>query len=205
MSTSIPRPRRTLGRVRQKLLLLWAGIAIGVAFVATPAKFLAPSLSLNAALDVGRATFAVYNRAELGLLALLLLIGFASRAPRRWYLALSLPGAIALLQAIWLIPALDDRVSVILAGGPHPANSGLHDAYIAAELAKIAALVGFGLCAPEGFQGRRGSRAPQRRRRVRASTDDGYQVPRGWHAMPRKPGAADVLVDGAASAGPSRP
>ena len=28
-----------------KLLLLWAGLAAGVAFVATPAKFLAPSLS----------------------------------------------------------------------------------------------------------------------------------------------------------------
>lgn len=204
MSASIPRPRRTLGRLRQNLLVLWAGIAIGVAFLATPAKFLAPSLSLPAALDVGRATFAVYNRAELGLLALLLLIGFASRAPRRWYLALSVPGAIAVLQAVWLIPALDDRVSVILAGGAHLANSSLHAGYIAAELAKIAALISFGLCAPERFQGPSASRAPGHRRSVRASADPGYQVPPGWRAMPRRRDAVDALADGAANAGPGK-
>jgi hypothetical protein len=193
MSTSIPRPRRTLRRVRQNVLLLWAGIAIGVAFLATPAKFLAPSLSLPIALDVGRATFAVYNRAELGLLALVLLIGAASRAPRRWYLALSVPGGIAVVQAVWLIPALDDRVRVILAGGPHPANSSLHAGYIAAELAKIAALIGFGLCAPERFRGGSASRtAGDRRGRETASADDAYQVPPGWCAMPGRRGAAEA-------------
>ncbi len=49
-------------RLGPQLLLIWAGVALGVAFVATPAKFLAPSLSLPVALDVGRHTFAVYDR-----------------------------------------------------------------------------------------------------------------------------------------------
>ena len=159
-------------------------------------------LSLPTALEVGRATFAVYNRAELGLLALLLLIGVASRAPRGWYLALSVPGAIAVLQAVWLFPALDDRVRVILAGGPGPANSSLHAVYIAAELAKIAALIGFGLCAPGRFQGGRASRrAGDHRSRLHASGDQGYKVPRGWRVMPRRRESVEARADRAASAG----
>ena len=200
MTTRMPRPLRTLGRVRQSVLVLWAGIAIGVAFLATPAKFLAPSLSLPEALDVGRATFAVLNRAELGLLALLLLIGVASRASRRWYFALAVPGSIVLLQAAWLVPALDDRVKMILAG-ERPANSNLHALYIAAELTKIAALIGFGLCAPERF--REGARRASDLRASRrpGGPEDGYHVPRGWRAMPRKRDAADAFSENAAGPG----
>jgi hypothetical protein len=199
MTARIPRPLRTLGRVRQSALVLWAGIAIGVAFLATPAKFLAPSLSLPDALDVGRATFAVYNRAELGLLALLLLIGAASRAPWRWYFALAVPGSIVLLQAAWLIPALDDRVTTILAGGAPPADSNLHGVYIAAELTKIAALIVFGLRPPERFRGGGVSSAPgHRANRAGVGPEDGYEVPRGWRAMPRKRDRADAFSDSAA-------
>ena len=39
------------------LAWLWAGLVLGVSFVATPVKFLAPSLSLADALAVGRVTF----------------------------------------------------------------------------------------------------------------------------------------------------
>lgn len=35
------------------LAVLWAGLLLGVSFLATPVKFLAPSLSLPVALDVG--------------------------------------------------------------------------------------------------------------------------------------------------------
>ena len=55
-------------RLGPGLILLWAGLTLGVAFLATPAKFLAPSLSLTVALDVGRQTFHLYNRVEIGLL-----------------------------------------------------------------------------------------------------------------------------------------
>jgi hypothetical protein len=42
--------------------ILWLGLLLGVSFLATPAKFLAPSLALPVALDVGRHTFAVFNK-----------------------------------------------------------------------------------------------------------------------------------------------
>jgi hypothetical protein len=127
-----------------RLMLLWAGLSLGVAFVATPAKFLAPSLSLPVALDVGRRTFQVYNGAELVLLGLLVVAAVWVGARRRWILALGVPAAISLLQALWLLPALDVRVSTILRGG-QPPPSDLHAVYIAAEVLKLAWLMGFGL------------------------------------------------------------
>src|SRR5690606_22365267 len=52
--------------------LVWIGALLGVSFLATPVKFLAPSLTLPVALDVGRQTFHWYNRLELVFAALAL-------------------------------------------------------------------------------------------------------------------------------------
>ena len=91
-----------IDRLGPKLLLVWAGLAVGVAFVATPAKFLAPSLSLPVALDVGRHTFAVYDRIELALVATLVVLGFWSQDRRRWYALLLFPAGIVVAEALWL-------------------------------------------------------------------------------------------------------
>lgn len=123
------------------LMILWVGVAIGVAFLATPAKFLAPSLSLPVALDVGRHTFAIYNRIELGFLAVLVIMAGLGR--RAWLPALFVPGIVLIAQALWLIPALDARVTLILAG-QQPAASPLHALYIVAEGAKVGTLLLFG-------------------------------------------------------------
>lgn len=140
--------RPALDRLGPKLLLIWAGLALGVAFVATPAKFLAPSLSLPVALDVGRHTFMVYDRLELAVLAGLLGLGVWSQDRRRWYAALLLPAAMLVAEAVWLLPALDVRVSAILAGHPAEKRSSLHALYIAAEGLKILALLAAGLHEP---------------------------------------------------------
>ena len=142
MAISPPMPPSVLDRLSARLILLWAGLSIGVAFLATPAKFLAPSLALPVALEVGRYTFSIYNQAELALLLVLALLGVRSRLWPMRYLALSAPGVIVVAQAIWLIPALDARVSAILAGQTPPA-SNLHALYIGAELAKVLWLLAF--------------------------------------------------------------
>lgn len=41
--------------------LVWAGMIVGVSGLATPAKFVAPSLNLPIALEVGRVTFQVFR------------------------------------------------------------------------------------------------------------------------------------------------
>ena len=126
-----------------------------MAFLATPAKFLATSLTLPVALEVGRHTFSLYNQAELALLFVLLLLGVRSKTWPRRYLALSAPGVIVAAQATWLIPALDARVSAILAGQTPPAST-LHALYIGAELAKVLWLLAFGF--GDLLPGRRGAR-----------------------------------------------
>ena len=53
--------------------VLWLGLLIGVSFIATPAKFVAASLTLPVAVDVGRVTFAFFNEIEWGMFALLVI------------------------------------------------------------------------------------------------------------------------------------
>jgi hypothetical protein len=140
-----PSARPVADRLAPKLYLLWAGLAIGVAFLATPAKFLAPSLTLPVALDVGRYTFRVYNGVEVGLLVCLAAFGLWSCSRWRWYLRLAVPAAVVLAQAFWLIPELDVRVAAIQGGAPQAPLSNLHSVYVTAEVIKVLWLLGAGL------------------------------------------------------------
>lgn len=121
------------------LVMLWIGTLLGVSFLATPAKFLAPSLTLPVALDVGRQTFAVFNKIEwvyIVVCALLIAIGPRNRLGSAGLVAVAMLSA---LQMGWLLPELDVRVGTIIAGGQPPA-SPLHHLYIVAEVAKLVAL-----------------------------------------------------------------
>jgi len=133
--------RADLGRA---LALIWAGMVLGVSFLATPVKFLAPSLSLPIALDVGRHTFRTFGRLEMALSALL---GLRAAASERQQGPLALaPGLLVLAQALWLRPRLDARTRQIAQNGvTTPPSSGLHPAYVACEVAKLAALLTLGL------------------------------------------------------------
>jgi hypothetical protein len=139
------RPYATADRLLPGLLLFWAGLAAGVAFLATPVKFLAPTLTRPAALDVGRQTFRAYNATEIVLIAFALIVGVLARSRSRWYRALAVPILVVALQSLWLLPALDRRLLAVLAQGPAPAPSPLHAVYIGLEALKVAALVAFGL------------------------------------------------------------
>lgn len=163
-----------LERFGIKLCLIWAGLSVGVAFLATPAKFLAPSLSLPVALEIGQQTFRLYSGAEFALLGLLLVLGVWSNARGRWYLSLAVPGAIILMQAFWLVPVLDLRVAAVQAGLSPLPQSNLHMTYIVAEVIKLLWLLIIGL--GESFLGARAlvvspddladERAPNRVRRA---------------------------------------
>lgn len=135
--------RRLLRGTLLTLALFWLGMLVGVSFLATPVKFLAPSLSLPVALDVGRQTFMAFNRVEL-LLGILLLAPAAllslTRPVRPLPLGLALLTMLVVVtQSLWLLPVLDARVEIILQGGTPPA-SGLHRLYIVADVLKLALL-----------------------------------------------------------------
>ena len=126
------------------LAWLWAGLVLGVSFVATPIKFLAPSLSLADALEVGRVTFEALKWIEcVAVVALTAAIWIA--APRRRELALlGVIVVILLCQYVWMLPVLDDRVQTIIDGRDLPPST-LHWIYTALEFVKIVVLVVVGL------------------------------------------------------------
>ena len=94
------------------LLLLWAGVLIGVSFLAAPAKFAAPSLSLPVAMDVGRQEFGTLNLVEAGFAVVTLALAVLVRPSRLVWLGLGLAVAIVALQGLWLLPLLDARAEL---------------------------------------------------------------------------------------------
>jgi hypothetical protein len=127
--------RRTLHGL-SALALVWAGMLIGISFLATPAKFLAPSLTLPVALDVGRQTFGLFSLVEIVFAFVLVAGALVTGHERGILIAAVLIGAFVALEVVWLLPVLDARVEIILSGGT-PEESGLHSLYIVFESAKL--------------------------------------------------------------------
>lgn len=122
------------------IALVWLGALVGVSFLATPVKFSVEALSLPVALQVGQATFAAFSRMEWVLaLALLAACAWEWRiAPWRLGFALLLAAGV-LAQALWLLPALNERIAMIVAGqSPPPAPH--HSIYAVLEGVKALAL-----------------------------------------------------------------
>jgi len=127
------------------LLFIWSGLLIGISFVATPAKFLAPSLQLAQALDVGRWTFHVLTLIEWGLVIVmgLLLLACRRRFASSWGVVMLAVIAIAVVLAaetLLVRPILDARVLDIMAGRSVP-QSGMHKVYIGLEAMKLALIL----------------------------------------------------------------
>jgi hypothetical protein len=120
--------------------MLWVGVLLGVSCIATPVKFRAPSLTRPVALEVGRVTFQLFSRIEWVFAALLLGID-AAAGGEVWRLPLAgtVAGLVA-LQSAWLLPVLNRRVGVLVAGGILT-PSHAHRLYAAAEGAKLLALL----------------------------------------------------------------
>jgi hypothetical protein len=122
------------------LLTVWAGIIIGVSLISTPVKFQAPLLTMPAGLDVGRYTFRLLSRIELGLAVAAIIAAFFAKPARISIIALSIVVAAVLLQHYWLLPVLDARVTRLLAGESIP-DSAHHTVYAVMEVAKSALLI----------------------------------------------------------------
>lgn len=134
---------RLLTAAALSLAAVWLGMLIGVSFVATPIKFTAPTLELGPALNVGRVTFTLFSRLEWGLALLTVAAATLSPAPRTPSFLVALLAAILLMQAAWLLPALDERVAAVLQGQV-PTPSWHHLGYALLEAGKamlLAALI----------------------------------------------------------------
>ncbi len=118
-------------RVIAAILFVWTGVLLGVSFIATPAKFLAPSLPMAQALDVGRWTFHVLSLVEWGFAA-----ASATLLVTAWRTGKVHGSIVALIAVVVLVmaaetfalrPLLDARVLQIMTGESVP-PSPLHKA-----------------------------------------------------------------------------
>lgn len=119
-----------------RVALLWAGVVLGCSFIATPAKFQAPSLSLATALEVGRVTFRSLAIAEVALAVVgcALLLRFGPR--RSWFWI-----AIGVLIVQWTVvmPLLNAQTNTVIQGGVR-SGPPWHVVYIALEAVKVVTL-----------------------------------------------------------------
>ncbi len=123
--------------------LIWLGMILGVSFVATPLKFQAPSVSLETGLDIGRLVFGVFNKIEIALALLMLLLVIISKQKDGFVIALGIAWLALAVQSIWLLPNLVARIEIIMQG-QQPQASGLHSIYVGLEVLKVLALAVYG-------------------------------------------------------------
>lgn len=111
---------------------------------------MSPHLTMPVALEIGRATFYVFNKIEWGLSFLMIfLISRVNFSHIKWFFAGVLI-VILSLETFWFLPILDAKASYVIAGGTE--NPGvLHKVYIISDVLKVAfALMGaYWLTLPE--------------------------------------------------------
>ena len=123
--------------------LLWLGMIVGISFVSTPLKFQAPSVTLGIGLEIGRLVFSVFNKIEIAFAVLLALMVLTGQKKDISLLVLGLACLALALQTFWLLPALIDRIQMVIEGQQLPA-SWLHTIYVGLEVLKVLALAVYG-------------------------------------------------------------
>lgn len=120
---------------------VWIGLVGGLAFIETPLKFLAPGVTTELALGIGRLVLTAAEIAGLVLLVGMTLLALPRPRPSRAGLAvIGALWVIALALSVVVRPMLNARTDVVLAGGD-PGGSPLHVVYIVIDLVLLATLV----------------------------------------------------------------
>lgn len=129
--------------LRLVLPAVWAGLIIGLSFLETPLKFLAPGITTPLGLGIGRLVFIALSIAGWAVLVLLTAVGLPRpRQPRAGWFLIGAMWAIMAVESFVIRPLLAARSDIIIAGGD-PGQSWLHYGYIAAELLLLASLVAY--------------------------------------------------------------
>lgn len=120
---------------------VWIGLIGALSFLETPLKFLAPGMTLEVALGVGRLVLTAANIAGFVLLALITVLSFLRPRIRKpaWVAVIGL-WVVLIVQVAVIRPPLNARTDIIVAGGD-PGESSLHVVYIVADVILLILLV----------------------------------------------------------------
>lgn len=116
---------------------VWFGAVGAISFMEAPLKFRAPNVTLALGLGIGKIVFQMLNRIEIAFAALMLISLLLARPAGDF--ALYIFGAIfvlLLLQTVWLLPLLNARAELVIAGVAAP-HSNNHLIFIAFETLKF--------------------------------------------------------------------
>ncbi|GAB3631311.1 hypothetical protein GCM10027421_06640 [Microbacterium shaanxiense] len=126
--------------LRIVLPAVWMGLILGLSFIETPLKFLAPGITTPLGLGIGRLVFIALSVAGWTILVILTLIAQARpRETRGGWMLIGGMWIIMAVESFVIRPALAARSDVIIAGGDS-GESWLHYGYIVAELLLLVAL-----------------------------------------------------------------
>lgn len=124
------------------LLIFWAGFVSSISFMEAWLKFRAEGVTLNIGLSIGKKIFTALNRTEWVFLSLYSLLGFYQTKIRleTRTLASLLLILILFAQTFFVLPPLNNRVDILLAGET-PGKSLLHVYFGSLEILKVGILI----------------------------------------------------------------
>lgn len=128
------------------LIFLWLGFVGAISFMESWMKFRVKELTLPIGLSIGRKVFSALNKVEI-VISIALITIFVTNNSTYNFVSFVLIGVgitIVLIQTFWLLPMLDKRVEILLAG-KKPEKSMLHMLYVSGEMIKVACLIAFAL------------------------------------------------------------
>jgi hypothetical protein len=142
--TSHKNRKNLICRFSACIALIWLGMVLGISFLEAPVKFMAPSVTLEIGLDIGRYVFGVFNKVECAFALIIAILLIIIRKKDLSLIPLGLAWLALALQTAWLLPVLEARVAQIIQGQT-PAPSILHTIYVVLEVLKAVALAVYGL------------------------------------------------------------
>lgn len=120
--------------------LLWVGFILAISFLATPLKFLAPSLTLPVAMEIAYLVFHTFNGIEIALALLILAITFLAGRSRKTRRITALIVSLLATQTALLYTVMDARTLAII-DGAEPTVRSYHAIYVGLEVVKLAGLL----------------------------------------------------------------
>jgi preprotein translocase subunit SecG len=133
-----------IDRTTACIALIWLGMVLGISFLEAPVKFMAPSVTREIGLDIGRYVFGVFNKVECVFALIIAILLIITRRKDLSMVPLGLAWLSLALQTAWLLPVLAARTEVIIQGHT-PAPSVSHTIYVVLELMKAVSLAVYGI------------------------------------------------------------
>ena len=119
---------------------VWLGILGGLAFIETPLKFLAPGITVELALGIGRLVLTTADFISVGMLLVVTLLSIKPRLGRSVWGTLAALWVVLIAQVAIIRPLLNARTDIVLAGG-EAGESQLHTVYIATSFLLLVGIV----------------------------------------------------------------